>query len=66
MLGAPAELKISCTKPRANEEAMGIESVVWGGEKRCVLGKVGVGATCGLLSADLLQWCSRRRQGRAA
>lgn len=38
----------------------------WGGEKHCVLGKAGIGATCGLLSGNLLQWCNRRRQGRAA
>jgi hypothetical protein len=66
MLGAPGELRISCTKPRANKGANGIECVVGDGEKRCVLGKAGVGATCGLLSADLLQWWSRRRQERAA
>jgi hypothetical protein len=33
MLGAPGELKISCTKPRANKGAKGIESVVGDGEK---------------------------------
>ena len=44
MLGAPGELKISSSKPQANKEAKGIESVVGDGEKGCVLGKAGSGS----------------------
>jgi hypothetical protein len=44
MLGAPGELRISCTKPRANKGAKGIESVVGDGEKALRAGEGGSGS----------------------
>jgi len=55
MSPAPAQLKIGCTKPRACEDAMGIESMGRGREGLCLATGMEEAEPCLLLNADLLR-----------
>ncbi len=53
MSSAPTQLKINWTKPRANEDAMGIERSRWEGARQRVRRDVGVQGVHALLATEL-------------